>query len=126
MISESFNQVLKEGTCFFPRELLVQKSFGFIKNSTNNIIKIFERAGLNKYVDTSYFAVDTVEDVQFDIKSTDYDNARMDFEKLKKQYPELQLSFEINKTLNKEGLKLLKAFQQSDITQGIYTFINEK
>ena len=117
LYKEAINLILEQN--------INDKDFGFIKNSTNNIIKIFERAGLNKYVNTSYFAVDTVEDVQFDIKSTDYDNARMDFEKLKKQYPELQLSFEINKTLNKEGLKLLKAFQQSDITQGIYTFINE-
>lgn len=106
-----------------------KSDFGFIKNSYNNRVKIAKQIFGNKAIERTFFAADTVgEDIQFDLPSN-FNEAKMDFEDLKKKNPELNLVFEestpnIKKEYDDRIKDAIEELKLTDNLQAFYDFIN--
>lgn len=95
--------------------------------SNSDKIKILEEAFGDNINEKTYFAVDSKEDVQFDLPSDEAD-AKIEIYNLRKQHPELNLKLESFKNIDKKYFDLLDEFislvKQSDFFQNIYDLIN--
>ena len=106
-----------------------KSDFGFIKDSYANRVKIAKKVFGDKAIERTFFAADTVgEDIQFNLPS-DFNEAKMDFESLKKENPELNLVFEestpnIKKEYDIRIKGAIEELKLIDNLQAFYDFIN--
>lgn len=89
--------------------------------------KIVKEAFGDNFTEKTYFAVDTKQDVQFDLPS-DEDDAKIELYNLNKKHPELNLKLESFENIDKKYFDLLDEFislvKQSDFFQNIYDLID--
>ena len=89
--------------------------------------KIVKEAFGDNFTEKTYFAVDTKQDVQFDLPS-DEDDAKIELYNLNKKHPELNLKLESFENIDKKYFNLLDEFislvKQSDFFQNIYDLVD--
>lgn len=95
--------------------------------SSSDKTKIVREAFKDQLKEKTYFAVDTSEDLQFDLPSDEAD-AKIELYKLKKQHPELNLKLESFENIDKEYFDILDEFIQivkpSEMFQSIYDLVD--
>ena len=95
--------------------------------SSSDKTKIVREAFKDQLKEKTYFAIDTAEDIQFDLPSDEAD-AKIELYKLKKQYPELNLKLESFENIDKEYFDILDEFIQivkpSEMFQSIYDLVD--